>query len=296
MESKIFNPIIFKNQEHIDNASFRIDPAMIAQFASMAGNMNPIGMGLKAVGGGIAMIGQIKNQRETVRELKEAQENLKGIQSKGVESTLTPEMSNAMSMALKNYSDSQERAKYGFDAAQTAAYRSGIERQQTSQLTAAQEAGGGQMASYMGAVGSANKADNLLDMMSKDAAVRMQKEQFASTQLNPVIGMSQSIQNVRESDVDRYNQLLREAGKAVSDLRMQKKEGRAQIFNTAGGIVYEAGQGFEKGGDAANKMKFLQGSGGNQSNSSSGGNQYNSSSYNPNSLDAEGVPASALGI
>lgn len=200
-----------------------------------------IGLGADIVGNTIGIIGQRKNQKQTLRDLKAAEDNLKSVQGQGVSSTLTPEMQEAMNTALKNYAASLESAKTGFDTAQTAAYKSNINRNQTAQIQAAGEAGGGQMAGYVGAVASANKADNLLDMMSKDATLKLQKEQFAASQLNPVIGMSKGVQDVKETDTDRYNQLLREAGRAVSDLRMQRNTDRQGMYNSVGSTVKEVG-------------------------------------------------------
>jgi hypothetical protein len=150
-------------------------------------------------------------------------------------------MKDAMTLSMKNYTSAQERSKYGFAPEEAAAYKSAIDRNQTQQISAAGEAGGGQMASYVGALSSANKADNFLDMMSKDATLRFQKEQFASSQLNPVTQMAGGVQNVAENDINRYNTLLTSAGKAVSDLRMQKAANREGIYNTAGTAVYNKG-------------------------------------------------------
>jgi hypothetical protein len=197
---------------------------------------------LKTAGQVAGIAGQVLNQRQTIRDLKAAQENLSQIQGDGATSTLTPEMKSAMEMALKNYTQAKQSSQFGFTPEQSAAYKAAIERGQTGQITAASEAGGGQMASYVGAVASANKADNLLDMMSKDAALRLQKEQFAASQLNPVMSMSNATQGVMENDTNRYTNLLREAGMAVSNLRMQKADNREKIFNTAGTALYNKGQ------------------------------------------------------
>ena len=196
---------------------------------------------LKTGGQVIGLAGQMLNQKDTLRDLKAAQANLKGVQDQGVTSTLTPEMKDAMTLSMKNYTAAQERSKYGFAPEEAAAYKSAIDRNQTQQISAAGEAGGGQMASYVGALSSANKADNFLEMMSKDATLRLQKEQFASSQLSPVVGMAGGVQNVAENDINRYNTLLSSAGKAVSDLRMQKAGNRERIFNTAGTIAYNQG-------------------------------------------------------
>jgi hypothetical protein len=196
---------------------------------------------LKTGGQVIGLAGQMLNQRDTLRDLKAAQANLKGVQDQGVTSTLTPEMRDAMTLSMKNYTAAQERSKYGFAPEEAAAYKSAIDRNQTQQIAAAGEAGGGQMASYVGALSSANKADNFLDMMSKDATMKLQKEQFAANQLNPVIQMAGGIQDVAGSDRNRYDALLSSAGKAVSDLRMQKAANREGIYNTAGTAVYSKG-------------------------------------------------------
>jgi hypothetical protein len=196
---------------------------------------------LKAGGQIIGLAGQMLNQRDTLRDLKAAQANLKGVQNEGVTSTLTPEMRDAMTLSMKNYTAAQERSKYGFAPEEAAAYKSAIDRNQTQQIAAAGEAGGGQMASYVGALSSANKADNFLEMMSKDATMKLQKEQFAANQLNPVVQMAGGVQNVAENDINRYNTLLSSAGKAVSDLRMQKAANREGIYNTAGTAVYNKG-------------------------------------------------------
>jgi hypothetical protein len=196
---------------------------------------------LKTGGQVIGIAGQMLNQRDTLRDLKAAQANLKGVQDQGVTSTLTPEMKDAMTLAMKNYTSAQASSKYGFSTAESAAYKSAIDRNQTQQITAAGEAGGGQMAGYVGALSSANKADNFLDMMSKNATLKLQKEQFASNQLNPVMQMAGGFQNTAENDRNRYDTLLQSAGKAVSDLRMQKAQNREKIFNTAGTAVYSAG-------------------------------------------------------
>jgi hypothetical protein len=193
------------------------------------------------VGAGVGLAGQMLNQKDTLRDLKAAQDNLKTTQQQGVTSTLTPEMKEAMTMAMKNYTSAQERSRYGFTPAESASFKSAIERNQTAQTTAAGEAGGGQMASYMGALGSANKADSLLDMMSKDATLKLQKEQFASSQLSPVMGMARETQGVMENDTNRYVNLLASAGKAVSDLRMQKAGNRERIFNTGGTAISNIG-------------------------------------------------------
>jgi hypothetical protein len=110
------------------------------------------------------------------------------------------------------------------------------------------------MASYVGALSSANKADNFLDMMSKDATMKLQKEQFAANQLNPVVQMAGGVQNVAENDINRYNTLLSSAGKAVSDLRMQKAANREGIYNTAGTAVYN--KGVEKDENAKEAVKM----------------------------------------
>lgn len=196
---------------------------------------------LKTVGTAAGIAGMMLNQRDTLRDLKAAQENLADTKEQGVTSTLTPEMKEAMTMAMKNYNEAKEESNYGFSPEQSAAYKAAINRNQTNQITSAGEAGGGQMAGYVGAVASANKADDLLDMMSKDATVRLQKEQFASGQLSPVVGMSNAIQNVNENDTDRYTNLLIEAGNAVSDLRMQKAGNRERIFNASGTALYNKG-------------------------------------------------------
>jgi len=196
---------------------------------------------LKTAGTVAGIAGIVLNQRDTLRDLKAAQDNLKDVQDEGVTSTLTPEMKEAMSLAMKEYTDAKTRSATGFSPQEEAAYKSAIERNQTSQITAAGEAGGGQMASYVGAVASANKADNLLDMMSKNATLKLQKEQFAASQLSPVIGMSNAVQGVAENDTDRYTNLLREAGNAVSDLRMQKADNRERIYNTTGTALYNKG-------------------------------------------------------
>jgi hypothetical protein len=196
---------------------------------------------LKTAGTVAGIAGLVLNQRDTLRDLKAAQDNLKDVQDEGVTSTLTPEMKEAMNLAMKNYTSAEERSKYGFAPEERAAYRSAIDRNQTQQITAAGEAGGGQMSSYVGALASANKADNLLEMMSKDATLRLQKEQFASSQLSPVVGMAGGVQNVAENDINRYNTLLSSAGKAVSDLRMQKAGNRERIFNTSGTAMYNKG-------------------------------------------------------
>lgn len=196
---------------------------------------------LKTTGQAAGIAGMMLNQRDTLRDLKAAQENLADTKEQGVTSTLTPEMKEAMTMAMKNYNEAKAESNYGFSPEQSAAYKAAINRNQTNQITSAGEAGGGQMAGYVGAVASANKADNLLEMMSKDATVRLQKEQFASGQLSPVVGMSNAIQNVNENDTDRYTNLLREAGNAVSDLRMQKAGNRERIFNASGTVLYNKG-------------------------------------------------------
>lgn len=209
---------------------------------------------LKTLGTTTGLVGQVMNQRDTLRDLKAAQDNLKDVQDEGATSTLTPEMKEAMSLAMKEYNDAKTRSATGFSPQETAAYKAAIERNQTSQITAAGEAGGGQMASYVGAVASANKADNLLDMMSKDATLKLQKEQFAASTLSPVIGMSNAIQGVTENDTSRYTNLLREAGEAVSDLRMQKANNREEIFNTAGAAMYRKGQQHEDMAKEAGKV------------------------------------------
>jgi hypothetical protein len=112
----------------------------------------------------------------------------------------------------------------------------------------------------MGALGSANKADSLLDMMSKDATLKLQKEQFASSQLNPVMGMARETQGVMENDTNRYVNLLSSAGKAVSDLRMQKAQNRERIFNTAGNIFSSTGSDVAKGAEQYNKAQSASGS------------------------------------
>jgi len=196
---------------------------------------------LKTAGTAAGIAGIVLNQRDTLRDLKAAQDNLKDVQDEGVTSTLTPEMKEAMSLAMKEYTDAKTRSASGFSPQEEAAYKTAIDRNQTSQITAAGEAGGGQLASYVGALASTNKADNLLDMMSKDATLKLQKEQFAANQLSPVIGMSNAIQNVNENDTDRYTNLLKEAGAAVSDLRMQKADNRERIFNTTGTAIYNKG-------------------------------------------------------
>ena len=196
---------------------------------------------LKTSGTLAGIAGLVLNQRDTLRDLKAAQDNLKDVQDEGVTSTLTPEMKEAMNLAMKEYTDAKSRSTTGFSPAESAAYKTAIDRKQTQQITAAGEAGGGQMASYVGAVASANKADNLLDMMSKDATLRLQKEQFAASQLSPVIGISNATQNVAENDTNRYTNLLSAAGKAVSDLRMQKAYNRERIFNTSGTALYNKG-------------------------------------------------------
>lgn len=197
---------------------------------------------LKTVGTITGLAGQMLNQKDTLRDLKAAQANLKGVQDQGVTSTLTPEMKDAMTLAMKNYTSAQQRSAYGFSPAESAAYKSAIDRNQTQQITAAGEAGGGQMAGYVGALSSANKADNFLDMMSKNATLKLQKEQFASNQLNPVVQMAGGFQNTAENDRNRYDTLLTSAGKAVSDLRMQKAQNREEIYNTAGSAMYRKGQ------------------------------------------------------
>jgi hypothetical protein len=151
-------------------------------------------------------------------------------------------MKEAMTLAMKEYTDAKSRSGYGYSAEEMAAYKSAIDRTQTQQITAAGEAGGGQMASYAGALSSANKADNILDMMSKNATLKLQKEQFAVNQLNSMAGLSNATQGVAERDNDRYLTLLREAGMAISDLRMQEKANREKIFNTAGSAMYRKGQ------------------------------------------------------
>jgi hypothetical protein len=209
---------------------------------------------LKTAGTVAGIAGLVLNQRDTLRDLKAAQDNLKDVQEQGVTSTLTPEMKDAMTMAMKNYTAAQERSKYGFAPEEQAAYKSAIDRNQTQQITAAGEVGGGQMASYVGALSSANKADNLLDMMSKDATLRLQKEQFASSQLSPVVGMAGGVQNVAENDTNRYTNLLSAAGRAVSDLRMQKADNRERIFNTSGTALYNKGADKEERANQFGKM------------------------------------------
>jgi hypothetical protein len=201
---------------------------------------------IKTAGQVIGIAGQMLNQRDTLRELKAAQANLKGVQDQGVTSTLTPEMKDAMTLAMKNYTSAQASSKYGFSTAESAAYKSAIDRNQTQQITAAGEAGGGQMAGYVGALSSANKADNFLDMMSKNATLKLQKEQFASNQLNPVMQMAGGFQNTAENDRNRYDTLLTSAGKAISDLRMQKAQNREEIYNTAGTAVYNRGAEYDE--------------------------------------------------
>ena len=215
-----------------------------------------LGLGglLKIGGKAVGLAGQMLNQRDTLRDLKSAQANLKDVQDQGVTSTLTPEMKDAMTLAMKNYTTAQASSKYGFSTAESAAYKSAIDRNQTQQITAAGEAGGGQMASYVGALSSANKADNFLDMMSKNATLKLQKEQFASNQLNPVMQMAGGFQNTAENDTNRYTNLLQSAGKAVSDLRMQKAQNREAIFNTAGTAIYN--QGVEKEQNAKEAAKI----------------------------------------
>jgi hypothetical protein len=215
---------------------------------------------LNAVGKSTGLIGQTKNQKDTLRDLKAAQDNLKGVQEQGVTSTLTPEMKEAMTLAMKEYTDAKSRSGYGFSPEETAAYKTAIDRNQTSQITAAGEAGGGQMASYVGALSSANKADNILDMMSKNATLKLQKEQFAANQLSPVIGMAKSGQEITELDTNRYTNLLASAGKAVSDLRMQKAGNRERIFNTAGNIFSSTGSDVAKGAEQYNKAQSASGS------------------------------------
>lgn len=209
---------------------------------------------LNAVGKGVGLIGQTKNQKDTLRDLKAAQDNLKDVQEKGVTSTLTPEMKDAMTLAMKEYTDAKSRSSYGYSAEEIAGYKGAIDRNQTQQITAAGEAGGGQMASYVGALSSANKADNILDMMSKNATLKLQKEQFAANQLSPVLGMAKSGQEVNELDTNRYTNLLKEAGQAVSDLRMQKAGNRERIFNTAGNIFSSTGDAIGKA--AGNLMQM----------------------------------------
>jgi hypothetical protein len=53
--------------------------------------------------------------------------------------------------------------------------------------------------------------------------------------------MAGGIQDVAGSDRNRYDALLSSAGKAVSDLRMQKAANREGIYNTAGTAVYSKG-------------------------------------------------------
>jgi len=53
--------------------------------------------------------------------------------------------------------------------------------------------------------------------------------------------MAGGFQNTAENDTNRYTNLLQSAGKAVSDLRMQKAQNREKIFNTAGTAVYNKG-------------------------------------------------------
>jgi hypothetical protein len=91
--------------------------------------------------------------------------------------------------------------------------------------------------------------------MSKDATLKLQKEQFASSQLSPVMGMARETQGVMENDTNRYVNLLSSAGKAVSDLRTQKAQNRERIFNTGGTAISSMGDAL---GNAAGQLMKMQ--------------------------------------
>lgn len=189
---------------------------------------------LSQAGVGVQLVGQGINYRRTMKDLASAEENLKAIQSRGVTSTLTPEMQNAMMEAMRSYNKAKQDAMFGLTSEQTSAAMEGINRAETGQIQAARDAGGGQMARFINAATGSNKSANLLNLASQDAALKMQKEQFAASQLNPVLSAAGQIQATAERDTDRYQNLLREAGKAISDLRMQRNENTQAMFNTVG--------------------------------------------------------------
>jgi hypothetical protein len=181
----------------------------------------------------VKSVGNLLNQRDTKGYLKDAEKNLQDVQKQGVTSTLTPELQESMRLAMKQYQEANDRAKFGFSAPEKSAFINDVNRVQTGQLATASEAGGGQAARYMSAVGANNKSESLLDLMSKDATIRLQKQQQAQSAFSPVAATSGAIQNVKDADVTRYNTLLSSAGKAISDLRKQKAENRNTIFSDA---------------------------------------------------------------
>lgn len=201
------------------------------------------GLALKYGGqlGGVA--GDTHNLIETNRYLKKAQKNLEGVQEQGATSTLTPELQEAMRLAISEYSEAKERAKYGFTESQQNAFNQSLNKAQSNSIIAAGEAGGGQAARYMGAIGANNRTESLLDLMSKNATLKMQKEQVASSALNPVISTASAVQDVNDNDITRYDKLLREAGKAVSDLRLQRRGDRTSVYNSVGKFLSNIGGG-----------------------------------------------------
>jgi hypothetical protein len=197
--------------------------------------MNP----LTLAGNVTQLYGQLQGIKATNRDLAAAEANLSDIRIKGTSAAISPEMSAAYQEALKNYADAKKNATFGLSPEQRAAAEFGIERQQTGQKQAALNAGGSQMSRYMNAVLGNQGSENILDLAAKDAALKLQKEQFASTQLSPVTSMATGIS-------DRYTDLLREAGRAVSDLRMQKRENVQGAYTMAGNQMQQAGQKLDK--------------------------------------------------
>jgi hypothetical protein len=193
----------------------------------------------KLIGRALPLLGQIQNQQDIKKDLKSAEDNLLLTKERGVDDTAGDELKNSYKMALDQYKARQEAAKSGYSSEELANARNDINKTQTSQMIAGREAGGGQMSKYLGAVLSANKGDSLLSLAASDAALKLQKQTQADSQLGNVQSGALGLQTQKNFDLGNYRSDLSAAGKAISDLRMQKMTNRQGIYNTAGNELEE---------------------------------------------------------
>jgi len=193
----------------------------------------------KFIGRTLPLVGQLRNQKDIKQDLMSAENNLLLTKKRGVDDTASDELKNSYKMALDQYNARQEAAKTGYSQEELANAKNDINKTQTAQLIAGREAGGGQMSKYMGAVLSANKGDSLLSLAAADAAMKLQKQREADNQLNNVQSGALGLQTQKNFDLGNYRTDLTAAGKAISDLRMQKMLNRQGIYNTAGNELEE---------------------------------------------------------
>lgn len=167
----------------------------------------------------------------------------------GKEAQLRPELSESIAEARKLYQEGRIRAETGFDPAQKAAFESDISSQIKGDRMAAMEAGGGQAGNYIGAVLNNRKANTLLDFASKDAGLKLEKQNALAPLYNNIQQNANTVQNQQ----NLYDQAL---AKSISDLKLNKYmlredvgQKKSAIFNKMGSTLGDAMKSFGSGSE-----------------------------------------------